>query len=301
MKGKTPAVVLVLAVTTLALSSLPVWAQQSDPQEGDVIFTDSFEEWKDANQRVESTWSTWSRSDCDLVWDGDVNDVCRSPEYKQASPMGAYPYRVHSGANAQQYFSFYAGHHAGIWKQFAVAPGTVIEVHSWGQAWSSGEDDDPHQSDAGADVRMKIGVDPYGGSDPACPSVVWGNAGNPLDVWHEVPPVEVTAGDAGKVTIFLSSNPNYPVKHNDIYWDDVYAKFKGMETPDLPAETAGPAQSGTGGNPAVTATPPDPILDGMVEGDGQPGKGGDAGWVWLALLVAVGGAVLTLDRIRGHA
>lgn len=272
-----------------------VLAQTSEVEPGDVVFRDGFEQWRDANQRLESSWRPWSRSACDVVWEGDPRDVCLSPEYKQANPMGLYPYRVHGGSNAQQYFTLYASHHAGVLKGFDADPGAVVEVHAWGQAWSS-QQDDPRESDPAADVRMRIGVDPEGGSDPMAPSVVWGASANPLDAWGEVPPVEVTVGKGGRVTVFLSSSPKYALKHNDMYWDDVYAVLVAEPGPDLPAAGAGNTDDEVAGNPAPAATPVDPILAGMVESGARPGNGGGAGWQWLAGVLGAGIAVMALDR-----
>jgi hypothetical protein len=267
-------------------------AQTGTLEQGDTVFHDGFEQWSGTDQRVESTWRPWSRSDCDLVWEGNVDEVCRVPEYRQANPMGAYPARVHSGDNAQQYFTPFAGHHAGVLKSFDVPPGATVEVHAWGQAWASPEDD-ARESDPAANVRMRVGVDPDGGTDPTAPSVVWGAPGNPLDVWREVPPVEVTMGDAGRLTVFLSANPNYPLKHNDIYWDDVTAVHTGTQGPNLPA---GGEQGPPGAGAESAPTPADPILEGMVEGAARPGKGGDAGWSWIVLLLGGATAILVWNR-----
>jgi hypothetical protein len=202
---------------------------------------------------------------------------------------------VHSGDNAQQYFTPFSGHHAGVLKSFEAPPGATVEVGAWGQAWASPEDD-AWESDPAANVRMQIGVDPDGGTDPTAPSVAWGAAGNPLDVWQEIPPVEVTVGEAGRLTVFLSANPNYPLKHNDIYWDDVYAVLTGARRPSLPAGGE-QAPTGAGAESAPPApTPADPILEGMVEGEVRPGKGGDAGWPWIVLLLGGAAAVLVWNR-----
>lgn len=266
-------------------------AQAGDAQAGDVVFKDGFERWRDANQRLESTWRAWSRSDCSVVWEGDVRDVCLGPEYKQANPVGAYPYRVHSGENAQQYFTLFAAHHAGVLKVFDVPPGATVRVSAWGQAWSS-QEDDPRESDRAADVRMRIGVDPGGGTDPTASSVRWGAPANPLDVWRELPPAETTVGEGGRLTVFLSSNPNYAMKHNDVYWDDVSAVVVRRAGPDLPAGQEDVLQGERAGGMTLAPTPADPILDGMVPGSARPGRGGGAEWPWLA--GALGAAVVVL-------
>jgi hypothetical protein len=298
------AVGLVLTLTTVALAQ-----EGEEIADGDVVFQDGFEDWMDANQRVESDWQTWSRNDCNLDWDGDISDVCASPEYKQANPAGAYPYRTHAGENAQQYHTTHQGHHAGVWRRFAVEPGTIIEVHAWGTAWAT-ESNDPHAYDPGQNVRMRIGVDPNGGSNPNGAAVVWGNPANPPNEWQEVPPVTVTAGESGQVSVFLSSNPKYPTPHNDIYWDDVYALKVGT-APNLPDGNAdageggseggagGPDGSGVQAAAAQVVPPPDPILEGMVGSEtvpDHPARTGDARWLWVPMLGLTLAGYLALTR-----
>jgi len=279
---------------------------------GDIVFEDGFEDWHDANQRVENDWQTWSLNDCGLEnLEGSFSELCGSPEYKQASPSNAYPYRTHGGQNAQQYHTVHQGHHAGVWRRFEAKPGSVIEVHAWGEAWSTASHD-PHAYDSSQNVRMQIGVDPRAGSNPASASVVWGESRNPPNQWQEMAPVTVTVGSNGQVSVFLSSNPKYPLPHNDIYWDDVYATYKGA-VPGLPeanSESAEGEESGTEASEQAVAAqempPPDPILEGMVEDEtstGHPGRGGDATWLWIpgfALVIGTYFAVSIGGALRPH-
>lgn len=272
--------VTLLAGAVLLLASMDVARAQTPttPAVGSVLFQDSFEVWGDANQRVESTWSTWSTQACEC----EANCACHTPEYKQANQAGAYPDRVHSGRNAQQYFTRWAGHNGGVYKVFQVPPGALLEVHAWGMAWSSSSDD-ARSYDGGQDVRMRIGVDPNGGTNPSAPTVLWGEAGNPPNVWQEVPPVKVTAGPLGQVTVFLGSNPKWPLSHNDIYWDDVYAIYNGQAAPVLPATQS---QEAAANSPPPLA-PPDPVLEGLVSGPPVPANTGGTGMGWTIGLVLV--------------
>jgi hypothetical protein len=291
MRKKTLKHLLTLAALGLILCSPATVALAQDGggelDVGAVVFEDGFEDWRDANQRVENDWNTWSLNDCALeTAEGDRDALCGSPEYKQANPVNAYPERTHSGQNAQQYHTVHQSHHGGVWRRFEVEPGTVIEVHAWGTAWST-QGDDAHAYDPSQNVRMRIGVDPNGGSNPSGAAVAWGDPANPPNKWQEIPPVTVTAGGTGRVSVFLSSNPHYPLKHNDIYWDDVYALKVGT-APNLPDGNAGEDGNGDGGGVQAAAAqaepPPDPVLEGMVEGEDvttYPGRGGDARWLWV--------------------
>jgi hypothetical protein len=128
---------------------------------------------------------------------------------------------------------------------------------------------------------MRIGLDPNGGFNPDAPAVVWGAPINPLSVWQPAGSVQVQAGGAGVVTVFLRSTPQYPLKHNDVYWDDVVVKLIEQGGAPAPALTA----STSSGVHAQAAPPADPILDGLTASQQAPQAGG-----WGTLVT--GGVVL---------
>jgi hypothetical protein len=240
-----------------------VRAQDPDPRPGDVIFYEGFEGFQGFDQRVADGWETWSAPGSHL------------PEYKQANPdaggVRPYPYRVHGGNNAQQYFTVYRAHDAGLVRQISAPPFSTVEVSAWAETWTS-DQDDPYHSDAAQNVRVRIGVDPAGGVNPDAPTVAWGTEINPLSVWQAVPPVQAQVGESGLLTIFLRSSPMYALKHNDVYWDDVQVTL--VEVGKTPPATGG------GGAGLAAAPPPDPILDGLVASPQRtPQSGG-----WDALL-----------------
>ncbi len=265
----------VMLILLLGLAA-PVQAQSTlPPKPGDVLFHETFDNFADPEQRVHPGWNPWfDQNTCNC----EGNCKCFQPEFKQSNSLNTYPYRVHSGTNAQQYFTLYAGHDAGLWKQYTVLPGAVIEVHAWGMAWGSTEDDAFFFSE-GQEMRMQIGVDPNGGTDPHSTTVIWGALGNPPNRWEEIPAVKVTVGTGGRITVFLRSNPKYPTKHNDLYWDDVAGVYlSGGLRPALPATNSAVGQPGTsanaGGKALAAPVVPDPILEGLVAGTEAPAKTG---------------------------
>lgn len=186
----------------------------------------------------------------------------RMPEYKAAAP---YAYRVHSGDNAQQLFSFYGTHTGGVYQAVGEAnsprgiePGSRVRFAIWGHAWAGG-DDNPYESVGGGPMHMAIGIDPTGGTSARSARVVWSEEKNPLDEWALF---EVEAVATGRsVTVFTRSAPEHPTKHNDVYWDA--ASLVVIQSP--PTLTATPEERAQqvvvyrspAGAPSATLVPPD--------------------------------------------
>jgi hypothetical protein len=264
-------VVALALVSLLCYSAGVALAQEGDdapdPQPGDIIFVEGFEGFENANDRVMDGWQTWYFGN--------------GPEYKQANPEVApfhrpYPDRVHSGNNAQQYFSVFRVHDAGLYRRIEVPPYAVVEVTAWGSAWTSGEDD-PKHSDAAQMMNMRVGVASEGGSDPN--AATWGDTFSPLDTWQPAPAVRVTAGESGIIAVFLRSSPYYPVKHNDVYWDDVTVML--VEPGQAPAPSIAPASGASpgGGGIRLAAPPQDPILSGLTAEQMTAQSGGVETWL----------------------
>jgi hypothetical protein len=284
------AVVSVVLIVMLGATS-GVFAQ--GPKPGDVLYSDNFTDFS-GDDRMAKGWLAWATMDC---WqespDADKGQraPCVVPEYKQANPMGeAYPSRAHEGEgdNAQQYFTVYANHNAGIWRQYKMPPGYIVEILAWGTAWSS-SDNNPNSFDGGQDVKMRIGVDPTGGNNPGDKKIVWGESANPPNKWMPIPPVKVTAGQEGSITVYLRSQPKWPLVHNDFYWDDVAIVYRGQAAPQI-AVGATPVPNVV----AVVPTPVDPILAGLVTtgvgGGGpleEPAETGGSNPVVVGALLAV--------------
>ncbi len=124
---------------------------------------------------------------------------------------------MRTGASAQQYYSFWGTHVAGLWQQVVVPPGAYLRFQIWGQAWSS-EADKPRPSQNPTHAHMSVGIDPLGGADPYGRSIVWSVPENAIDEWRMFS-VEAQA-HTDVITVFVRSAPEWPKKHQNIYWDE---------------------------------------------------------------------------------
>lgn len=176
---------------------------------------------------VAEGWTPWWRPQgrADPTWQN------RMPEYKAAAP---YENRIYAGSNAQQLFTAYGTHVGGVYQVVdGIEPGSLVRFSIWGHAWAGGSDD-PFRSESGGPMHMAIGVDPIGGTSAFSPRVVWSEEQNPLDEWARFEVEAVAIGNA--VTVFTRSAPDYPTRHNDVYWDDARL----VATRPAPAPTATP-------------------------------------------------------------
>jgi hypothetical protein len=190
------------------------------------------------------SWLPWWRSNTQTTPDQPFE---RNPEFKSArthdtGPNGAGD-RVRSGQAAQQYFSFFGTHRAGVYQQVNAEPGETYRFCVWGYAWTQGDNDSDNVSgpDLG-DLVMRVGIDPFGGTgwpihdiapDPengiaesTASNIVWGNAQYGHDFWNgedyttwQLYAVEATAL-SNKITVVTYSDNHWATKTNDVYWDD---------------------------------------------------------------------------------
>jgi len=161
---------------------------------------------------IANGWIGWWKPD--LV-QGDGLD--HRPEYKgeDASRFGRR--RVREGNWSQKFFTTYSTHHGGLLQQVNVPVGSQLTLTAWAQAWSSTQDN-PDVSKKGK-YYLSVGIDPYGGTDWQSPNIVWSEPNQTLDQWVQLR-VDAVA-KANTVTVYLRGDPEWPVKHNDAYWDDV--------------------------------------------------------------------------------
>lgn len=170
-------------------------------------------------------WTPWWRSSS-----GDPDDTDVNPEYKPAEAE-FFPNRVRSGERAQQYFTFYRTHEAGIYQQVSgLTPGETVCFSVWGHAWSA-QDDDPISGPEDGWLDQKVGIDPTGGTAWDSDTIVWSDPRRQYDEFG-VFGVE-TVAQADTITVFTHSAPLWPVKHNDVYWDDAVLVSLAPAQPEL--------------------------------------------------------------------
>ncbi|MBN1309899.1 MAG: hypothetical protein JXB30_00675 [Anaerolineae bacterium] len=130
----------------------------------------------------------------------------------------ANPRFVRAGQTAQVCSSPWGTHIAGLMQTVSVKPGQRLRFKVYGYAWSTDADTLGTSTDPG-NVRMKVGIDPAGGKTPFGSTVVWSVERAVYDYYDVGFTVEATAKHPS-VTVFLLSAPEWPRKHNDVYWDD---------------------------------------------------------------------------------
>jgi LysM repeat protein len=201
---------------------------------------------------VAHSWTPWWRPHKEA----DSDAYYHRPEYTQANGY-IFPNRVHGGAYAQQWFTFYRTHQAGMYQQvFGVVPGQRYRFTIWAQVWSSSEDNADRSQDP-AYPNLQVGIDPSGDWNPWAATVVWSLTYAPYDRWQQLAIEAVAQKDV--ITVFVRSEPNFPVKHNDMYWDDAVLVAVNAAAPPapLPQATDTPLASPVASpEPTATCSPP---------------------------------------------
>jgi len=220
-------ILLLVVVTLIMQSAWQAFIQSAETialahpvaQDENLVLNPGFEgpyhAWDGINEfQVADHWTPW--------WWEDLNRFPKyfRPEYKRAM-ASLFPNRVLSGESAQQWFTSYASHQAGMYQQiFNVTPGLSYRFSIWAQVWSSNEDN-AYTSVDPANPRLFIGIDPTGNWDPGSPDIVWSNEGpmsSLIDQWGMMT-VEATAAN-NIITVFMRTTPDFDNKHNDMYWDN---------------------------------------------------------------------------------
>jgi hypothetical protein len=199
------------------------------------------------NMRVAAGWAAWWHNGTKDQYDAGY---LMKPEYKAAFDDEGAGSRTHTGHEAQQMFHSYANFQAGIFQGVSgVRPGQRLRFTLWQMAWSCEKYDRCHSQNPPAvwswhpsDMHMRIGIDPYGGSDPFSANIVWSPEKNSFDAWDQWTVEAVAASNF--ITVWTYAYPDYRNQDNDVYMDDGTLTVVGAGS--IPPQ-------GNGG----TATPPD--------------------------------------------
>lgn len=141
---------------------------------------------------------------------------CARPEWKNAT-VAIDARRVHSGAQAQQWFTFYKVHWGGVYQKAAVTKGSTYELSAWATAWSNNVDD-PAQSPG--EIYLSLCIDPYGRSNAWDQGVICTPWEWVTNSYEQVTTAPIRA-EANTITVYLMSWAKYRLKHDDMYVDDV--------------------------------------------------------------------------------
>lgn len=219
------------AIFAVLLSALPGFAsaapalQQSENLLTNPGFEGEFVGESDDLQ-VAAGWTPW--------W---VPHQAGQPDWQNLRPRfesTAHPLRVRSGSVAQSLASFYSTHTGGLYQQVSVPTDADLRFSAFGKGWTSVGDDPLNVSVGGTDLRMRVGIDPFGGTDPLSPNVRWSDQVNAADSWVRFD--AYAKARSTTVTVFLYSAPFDARRHNDVYWDDA-------ELVSLSGEAAATAQA----------------------------------------------------------
>lgn len=239
-------------------------------------FEEGFTRWQNAPEvYVANGWVPWWHQGTP---DETARGYLKRPEFKSetAEPLGVWFFH---GEKAQHYFSSFGSHDSGLYQQVQldVPSGTWLEFSAWVRVHTSDCDDScvsPLEpcNDLGnshGTYRVSVGIDPYGrtpedlGATPPDSSeqpIAWSPLEMPVryDMWVQL---KVTAqAQSDHVTVYLRGYPEWPVKHNDAWWDETALRVldsapSATDTPG-PTWTASPTRTKEPTNtPKPTRTP----------------------------------------------
>ncbi len=251
MKRRTTrAILIVILILVLAWRATASSAQTSLNLLQNPSFEDTYAAWGTYRElRTSAGWTPWW-----IEREGDAGYVLRRPECKPAHHF-VFANRVKSGEFAQQCFTSFGTHEMGMYQQVRVKPGQLLRFSIWVQVWSTSLKN-PDVSELPGNVRLAVGIDPTGGTDPLSPVIRWSVEIEAYDRWHFQFVEEVAQNQV--VTVFTRSRAEFAVRTNDVYWDEA-----GLVDADLtlslkltPIPTATPKPTPTLGADAILYAPP---------------------------------------------
>jgi LysM repeat protein len=179
-------------------------------------------------------------------------------------------HRIHSGSNAQRMFQFYGAYEAGLYEQVTVPENADLRFTLWAQGWSSVSDNPENVSVQGTDMRMRIGIDPLGGTNPLDPRVQWSDRVNALDSWYQFTVYAQAQGT--RVTVFAYASPFDTRRKNEVYWDDaelvaLSGDLQATAQAHYPTATPAPIVINYTPTPVSVALGQNLLVDGGFEGN----------------------------------
>jgi hypothetical protein len=154
-------------------------------------------------------------------------------------------------APAQEIFSGWLPFTAGIYQQVQVTPGVAyVAAVGWAPYASY---DDQGRRNSGLFIGRKVGIDPFGGTDPTSPDILWS-----AEVWDELggifPQLRVSAvAQNSFITVFVRAHN--PQSHgNDKVWFDAVTLMVDPNQPTATPTAIRPSPTPTPLPPTATAT-----------------------------------------------
>lgn len=142
----------------------------------------------------------------------------------------------------------------GGYQSVAAQRGTTYRFSAYAMIWTCDDEqwqcrDETHTfADPSSGGRVRVGIDPAGGTDPFSGSVRWSGFASPFD-WGSFAPLSVEAAAAGsQITVFTYFTSDRPMRFNDVFWEDASLVATGTSS-------GGTGQTGGSGNPGSSAPP----------------------------------------------
>lgn len=158
-------------------------------------------------------------------------------------------------APAQLIWSAWLPFTAGIYQQVEVTPGVAYVAAIGWAAYSS--QDERGRRNCGLFIGRKVGIDPFGGTEPTSPDIVWSP-----EVWDELggvfPQLRVSAvAQKPVITVFVRAHN--PQSHgSDKVWFDAVPLTVDPNQPTPTATAIPPSPTPTAVPPTATSTPVPP-------------------------------------------
>ncbi len=162
------------------------------------------------------------------AWSFAFYDQPSNFDWQNLRPTG-FPHRtapeVRGGElslNLQKDFGTFT---AVVYQQVTVPEDALVQASAW--AWVHTCDPEPAicNSDPSSGARMRVGIDPNGGTNPFSGSVEWSQFIAPHDSWGNIGTSAQVNGTT--VTMFLYATQNEPRGLNRAYWDEAVLNVGG--------------------------------------------------------------------------
>lgn len=177
--------------------------------------------------RPAKSWAFW--------WLNQEQGICAPHRTGQpeAAVFDVDPFRVASGARSFRYFTFFRCHHAGLLQRHIILRSGFYRASAQAQAWYGSCDAQPYYPGEPLDencneapwanltIRVGIGVNMGFDDDPRSDLIQWGEWTEGYNEWVTVESPAVPIAAPSFVRVFIESRSDAPLKHNDVYLDDV--------------------------------------------------------------------------------
>lgn len=159
-------------------------------------------------------WNPW--------W--DESSGRHRPEWKPFQDDGRWV--VRQGLTAQKQFTTFSKQDGGLFQTVVASPGAWYQFTCYAYVRSSDHDSPANESPPpNGSLAVMVGLNPWGSTNALHRTTIWGRENDkgekPWKVYNQWVPVTVIAQAWGtRIALFTRAESLYPVKHNDVLWDD---------------------------------------------------------------------------------